>query len=131
MMRRHGRNIRRLQAFGEQCRSGRVSSALRECGRPVWLLLALGCAPDQFVSMGYDVENTTMASADSSGGATTDSEATLPGASSVASEAGGAGPGELVSSGGTADAATSGAGGEVGGASAGANSDFRVRMPLH
>jgi hypothetical protein len=109
----HSRSCSRLQR--------RASLAL--------LLLASACAPDQFVSMGYDVQSPGRGTMNSSGGTIADSGAVVPGGSCAKSETAGAGhAGELPDAGDTPVSPTNG-GASAGGAS-NASTDFGVRRPL-
>ena len=77
-MKSHERSIREgdEERRGRQVR-GNSNLTSRWCGHSLVLLLAVGCAPDQYVSMGSDVGGKNISHPGSLGGGPADSDASL------------------------------------------------------
>jgi len=78
MMKSHERSIREgdEERRGKQVR-GNSNLTSRWCGRSLVLLLAVGCAPDQYVSMGSDIGGKNISHPNALGGGPADSDASL------------------------------------------------------
>lgn len=130
-MKCHGRNVLRRRARNAQRAGVGFQLISNQRGPVVLLLIALGCAPDQFVSMGYDVRNQGNGSVDSSGGAIADGGVAHIGGASSQSEIGGTGGDDTPHATGGALGIQSSGNGEGGAASPSTQgSDVRLRVPL-
>ena len=101
----------------------------RWSGYSVVLLLAMGCAPDQFVSMGSDIGNTDIEHPGSTGGAPADIDASsMVGAGGESDFARGGISGASAGGSGIGDS-TSGSGGNANGGFGGSSSNSSA-VPL-